>query len=155
SEIGVQLANYATEHGYIFNGPNVIEYEEDAKLPIGKMRVAASAAADVSAEEMPIPPRKNALFVEVNGVRHPITPPGLTIGRGNEVDLRINDPGISREHARINAEMRADGLALTVEDLGSTNGVKLNGQKVASAAIGEGDEIDLGKTTLAIVGANV
>ena len=42
-------------------------------------------------------PRPGA-FLEVNGTRHPLQPPGLVVGRGTEADLRINDPGVSRRH---------------------------------------------------------
>ncbi len=48
------------------------------------------------------------------------------IGRGDDTDLRIDDPGISRHHA----ELRRSGGDVTIVDLGSTNGVVVDGQRV-------------------------
>ncbi|MDR1853268.1 MAG: FHA domain-containing protein [Propionibacteriaceae bacterium] len=160
AEITQQLNEYAAEHNYIFNGPITIDYIQDAKLPVGKMKVVSQAVAGVSAPDEPVvpptAPRRNTLFVEVNGVRHQLTPPGLTIGRGNDADLRINDPGISRIHARIVVNPGDDGLACYIEDLQSTNGIKVDGVKVERAELHEGSTITLGKTTAHIVGgANV
>lgn len=50
SEILPQLRNYATEHGYIFNGPLTIEYQLDAALPVGRFTVTSAAVAGVDAE---------------------------------------------------------------------------------------------------------
>ncbi|MDR3069601.1 MAG: DUF3662 and FHA domain-containing protein [Propionibacteriaceae bacterium] len=151
AEISAQLSAYALEHDYVLNGTISIDYEEDEKLPIGKMRVVATSEASVASDEQIIPPRRNSVFVEVNGVRHPLIPGSLTIGRGNEVDLRINDPGISREHARIDAESSGMGLAIKITDLGSTNGLKVNGQKTPGAPLIVGSVVDIGKTQLKIV----
>ena len=52
------------------------------------------------------------------------------IGRGSETDLRIDDPGISRNHA----ELRRSGGDVTIVDLGSTNGVVIDGRRVDQAA---------------------
>jgi hypothetical protein len=151
AEIATVLAQYASERGYVLNGHIVIDYAEDEELAVGRIKVESTAAAGVDADDVPVPPRKNAMFVEVNGVRHPLTPPGLTIGRGSEVDLRINDPGISREHARIDVEVTASGPALSVTDLGSTNGIKVDGRKTAAAPLAVGSVVDMGKTKLRIV----
>jgi len=161
AEITQQLNEYAAERGYIFNGAIVIDYAKDTKLPVGKMKVASQAVAGVDVPQEPIgapptAPRRNTLYIEVNGVRHQLTPPGLTIGRGNDADLRINDPGISRIHARIVVSPGDDGLATYIEDLQSTNGIKVDGVKVERAELHEGSVISLGKTTAHIVGgANV
>ena len=45
-------------------------------------------------------------FLEVNGTRHPLQPPGLVVGRGTEADLRINDPGVSRRHIEFTVHRR-------------------------------------------------
>ncbi|MDR1790080.1 MAG: FHA domain-containing protein [Propionibacteriaceae bacterium] len=151
AEIIPVVSEYASNHDYVFNGPVAIEYAEDPKLPIGRFRVESSAVSEVNAEVAPPPPSYNALFVEVNGVRHPLTPPGLTVGRGNEVELRINDPGISREHARIEVEYTINGPIVTVTDLASTNGIKVNGRKVDTTVLNVGDVISLGKSELRVV----
>jgi diguanylate cyclase (GGDEF)-like protein len=68
----------------------------------------------------------------------------VVLGRGDKVDLRLIDDGISREHARI---LRQDGQLL-LEDLGSTNGTYCNGERVQRHALAEGDKILLGSTTI-------
>jgi len=151
SEILPQLRNYATEHGYIFNGPLTIEYVLDASLPVGRFTVASAAVAGVDAEPAtPSEIRHAALVVEVNGVRHPLNPPGLSIGRGTEADLRINDPGVSRLHARIVVNGTGPQQQLWIEDLGSTNGIVVDGQRVRHSALGDGSRIEIGSSRLSI-----
>lgn len=63
------------------------------------------------------------------------------LGRGTEADVWVDDGGVSRRHARITC--RADGRYF-VEDLGSTNGTFLSGQRIESAEIKPGDRLQLG-----------
>ena len=79
-----------------------------------------------------------------------MTPPGFTIGRGSEADLRINDPGISRLHARISCEDDPQGMKITIQDLNSTNGVIVNGERVTSTELGDGSRIEIGKTRMLV-----
>ncbi len=151
SEIVPQLRNYATEHGYLFNGPVTIDYSLDESLPVGRFTVTSAAVAGVEQAEPATPSeiRQATLVVEVNGVRHPLTPPGLSIGRGTDADLRINDPGVSRLHARI--VVGSTPQQLRVEDLGSTNGIVVDGQRVREASLAQGSRIEIGSTRLTIV----
>lgn len=67
----------------------------------------------------------------------------ILVGRAPTADVRIEDPRVSRLHARI--EMRDDGVY--VEDLGSRNGTFVDGQPVATGRrLAAGDEITLGNT---------
>jgi two-component system, cell cycle response regulator len=68
----------------------------------------------------------------------------IVIGRGDKVDLRLVDDGISREHVRLFKE----GGRIVLEDLGSTNGTYCNGQRVARQPLAEGDKILIGSTTI-------
>jgi diguanylate cyclase (GGDEF)-like protein len=68
----------------------------------------------------------------------------MVIGRGDKVDLRLVDDGISREHARI----VKDGGQMVLEDMGSTNGTYCNGGLVTRQPLSEGDKILLGSTTI-------
>lgn len=153
AEIAPQLRDYATDKGYIFNGPVMIEYALDAGLPVGRFTVKSAAVAGVDAAEEATPSeiRSANLVVEVNGVRHPLSPPGITIGRGTDADLRINDPGVSRLHARINVVGSGSGQRITIEDLGSTNGITVDGQRTRHATLNMGSRIEIGSTRLAIV----
>jgi len=70
----------------------------------------------------------------------------LTIGRGPDNGLVVRDGRASRHHARI--DVRRGSLVLT--DLGSTNGSWVNDRRVESIALGEGDQVRIGLTTLII-----
>jgi diguanylate cyclase (GGDEF)-like protein len=69
----------------------------------------------------------------------------LTVGRGSGTDLCVDDPGISRRHARVR---RGDDGAFYVEDLGSTNGTFVSGRRTAVSRLVSGDYIQLGATLL-------
>lgn len=155
SEIAPQLLTYAAEKGYIFNGPVSIEYALDESLPIGRFTINSAAVAGVVDTVEPVASggrqHTTGLVVEVNGVRHPLTSPGVTIGRGTDADLRINDPGVSRLHARINVVESDAGTSLSIEDLGSTNGITVEGTRTRQAALTQGSRIEIGSTKLKIV----
>ena len=68
----------------------------------------------------------------------------VMIGRNPTTHITLLDEGISREHALILYD--EDEAIYTIEDLASTNGTKLNGKRVRSAALSEGDEIQIGQT---------
>ena len=95
--------------------------------------------------------RRATVILEVNGMKHPLDPPGIVIGRGTEADLRINDPGVSRRHAeiRVHANDRS-GTDVSVVDLGSTNGMLVNGHKVKQATLDDGGQIKIGNTTMTV-----
>ena len=63
--------------------------------------------------------------------------PGTTVGRGTTAHLRIQRPTVARQHARFE---RA-GDRWFVEDLGSTNGTVVRGDRVVRAEVGDGDVI--------------
>lgn len=67
----------------------------------------------------------------------------LVIGRSPDVDLCVDDPGISRHHARI---ARTKDGGFYVEDLGSTNGTMVGGERVGVARIESGDYLQIGAT---------
>jgi hypothetical protein len=66
-----------------------------------------------------------------------------TVGRSQDNDIVINDPNVSRKHARIS---RADN-GFVVEDLGSTNGTLLDGAPIDRERIEGGDELTFGQST--------
>jgi class 3 adenylate cyclase len=70
----------------------------------------------------------------------------LVLGRG-DADLVIDDPSVSRRHA----VFRLTGEALELEDLGSRNGTKVNGEQITAArTLRPGDSVELGGTVIAI-----
>ncbi len=167
TELAAELKHHASEMGYVFNGPIRIHFTLTPTLPTGRFTVASEAVAGV--EERGIPAKgaqpaagrpapapspaavqRQQLVLEVNGTRHALQPPGLVIGRGTEADLRINDPGISRRHAEIRVEAQGSTLRLHIVDLGSTNGITVNGHKVREAALQEGSRIEIGSTRMLV-----
>ncbi|HLU68028.1 MAG TPA: GGDEF domain-containing protein, partial [Kofleriaceae bacterium] len=68
----------------------------------------------------------------------------MTLGRGGGADVRLVDEGISRFHCRI----RSEGGELLVEDLQSRNGTFLNGERITTRRLEDGDKIQLGRTTV-------
>jgi len=74
----------------------------------------------------------------------------MTIGRTPENDIFINDPKVSRRHARILVD-QSQGEVLpkcVIVDLGSTNGIRVNDRKVKEAELSEGDKVSFGDTIL-------
>jgi pSer/pThr/pTyr-binding forkhead associated (FHA) protein len=63
-----------------------------------------------------------------------------TLGRGDDADLVIESEAASRKHAAIEFA----GGNFRIRDLGSTNGVLLNGESVAAAELHHGDQIEIG-----------
>lgn len=149
AEIVPELKQHAKERGYIFNGPIQISLEVDESLPTGRFTVRSEAVAGVedSAPADTEMIERARLVLEVNGMRHPLQPPGFSIGRGSDADIRINDPGISRRHAEV--QVHADGR-MRIVDLGSTNGIVVNGERVRQAEISDGARIEIGKTRMLV-----
>ena len=73
----------------------------------------------------------------------------VLIGRSPSTNVTLIDEGISREHAMVLFDEASSSF--TIEDLGSTNGTKLNGTRVRSAQLCEGDEIQIGQTLFRFV----
>jgi len=151
AEITADVREYAAEHEYIFSGPICIQWEERPDLPVGRFLVASETVSDVDLPPSSAGLLKSAnLVLEVNGVRHPLTPPGFTVGRGADADVRINDPGISRIHAQFSVTGAGPTLRVRITDLNSTNGILVDGRKVAEADLTDGSRIDIGKTQMLI-----
>ena len=64
----------------------------------------------------------------------------VVLGRSREADIVLDDPNVSRRHA----ELRREQDRWAISDLGSTNGVKVNGRRVERRELEPGDEIVLG-----------
>jgi hypothetical protein len=82
--------------------------------------------------------------LDIDGRRYPLTKSRTIIGRGSEADITVNDTGTSRKHV----EILWDGERGQVNDLGSTNGSKLNGQPVGKAPLAPDSVIEIGRTRI-------
>jgi hypothetical protein len=134
----------------------------DSDVTRGEVEVEASASEratpgdsfpDTATRVFEIPvPRAPRASLEVREPgrlsRHVEVTGPMRIGRATDSELPLKDPRVSRMHARVHA--RDGHLVLT--DLGSTNGTRVNGQRIREVVLGEGDVISIGETEL-VVGA--
>jgi hypothetical protein len=86
-------------------------------------------------------PRRGTARLRIDGRSELLGSGGATLGRSREADIVIDDANVSRKHA----EVRPSGGSWIVRDLGSTNGVKVNGRRIQSPqSLKRGDVIELG-----------
>ena len=145
-----ELEEHAATQGYAFPGPISIEFVGADDLTTGRFRIRSRAEGRVTGHATATQAGRASAVLEVNGTRHPLTTPGLVIGRGSEADLRINDPGISRRHAEFSVSGHGSDLGIEVHDLGSTNGITVDGHRVTRASLRDGSVVRAGSTTLTV-----
>jgi predicted component of type VI protein secretion system len=109
-------------------------------------RTIIQRAGQASAAAAPPSARQSAgALLLVAGRRLVLPASGAVLGRSRECDVVLDDSGISRRHAQI----RPRGEGWTIADLGSTNGVRLNGRRVeGEASLRGGDRVELGSTEI-------
>jgi pSer/pThr/pTyr-binding forkhead associated (FHA) protein len=93
-------------------------------------------------DEPPPEPQREVVTLTVAGRAHEITSPSVVVGRSREADIRVADVNVSRRHA----EVRQEGAGYWIVDLGSTNGVEVNGKRVERTRLRDGDRIVIGST---------
>src|SRR5213075_3320836 len=71
----------------------------------------------------------------------------IIIGRSSELDMVLVEDMVSRKHAKITT----DDKAVTIQDLGSTNGTFVNGEKVRKVELKDGDRILIGTSIIKLV----
>jgi hypothetical protein len=153
-ELTDMLREHAHEQSYVFTGPVSITFDQTDELSTGRFHVRSAALAKVTpSSERSVTDtavRRANVVLEVNGMRHPLEPPGLVVGRGTDADLRINDPGVSRRHVEIRVIPAENEPRVSVVDLGSTNGMQVNGRRVEQATLEDGTTVKIGNTTMTI-----
>jgi hypothetical protein len=158
------ILDFVRKRGYIITDRPQIELVADPALVRGDIEVetapeptgtdnAAIAAAGTSTEVLANSPNPSATMaiLRVDGPGEPgrevaLDHLPLTIGRAHDNGLVLADREVSRHHARI--AVQRGGLVLT--DLGSTNGVRVNGRQVREVVLAMGDRITLGRTALVV-----
>jgi Protein of unknown function (DUF3662)/FHA domain len=172
-----ELEQYLTEHGrregYVLLSKPEVSFETDEDLEVGLFgianrmiqrespdeepeqapetgatriyRAAPTETEAASAEELGLEPEPEPIAsLTINGTSHELRKPNVLIGRSKECDIRVSDPNVSRKHA----EIRQEGSAYWIVDLGSTNGLAVNGRQLKRSKLDEGDRITLGSTEL-------
>ena len=135
-ELDTLVHAHAKAQGYSFAGPVTIAIRRDDELATGTLRVDSSTAQGGRVSWRGV--------VDVEGRRIPLTKSRTVIGRGSDADITIGDAGSSRKHV----EVLWDGERAMMRDLGSTNGTKVNGQKVREAPLPSDTTITIGRTDL-------
>jgi len=107
-----------------------------------------SAVRDASPAPAEAPPRRAEAkprgVVTVDDRRYVLDAERSTIGRSRDADCVLRDPNVSRHHAELRRSPRGEW---TIADLGSTNGIKVNGRRVGSTRLKSGDQVTVGTTT--------
>lgn len=153
------LQEKAEKDQLCFIGPLTVVFQADSELTRGKLRVEAAfeegeiggaEPEDVVTADTQVYRRSPSSigFLVVNQGRAfgggvPLRD-GLTIGRNMGCDLVLDEPNVSRIHARVVCR----GGQWFIEDNNSTNGLLVNGERVDSALLRFGDEIKIGTARL-------
>jgi hypothetical protein len=168
-ELAAMVKEHAADSGYSFVGPVEVGFEHRRDIGTGVFRIRSGMhAADAAAEPVPAaapkagePAAQPASPSPTPAGAYPHRPRVLlsagdeesayflthavtVIGRASECDLRLEDPGVSRKHA----EIRYSDGRVGVVDLGSTNGISVNGKQAERVELKDGDRIDIGHSTL-------
>ncbi|WP_166869582.1 MULTISPECIES: DUF3662 and FHA domain-containing protein [unclassified Salinibacterium] len=129
------VQQHANAQRYSFAGGIDIALENDPNLPTGVVRIDSE---NVQGAVVWTP------VLDIAGRRHTLAKGRTVIGRGSDADITLDDAGTSRQHI----EILWDGTRAQVTDLGSTNGSKLNGQKVTKALLEPDSVIEIGRTRI-------
>lgn len=105
----------------------------------GREPLAPSPAAPRSYRERP--------RLEIDGQQYPLLGAITVIGRDDDVDIVLDDGGISRRHSEIRVTNDGPHLVAKISDLGSTNGTFVNGERIRSVRLQDGDRVTVGRTS--------
>jgi hypothetical protein len=170
-ELSGHLLEHARRHDYDLLTRPVVEMDKDDRLRLGEFGIqtrmvkpppregAEPTQGDpghtmvYSAQQQDKRSKKRApqarlvntkAIVALDDRRYVLEGPTATLGRSKECECVIPDPNISRRHAQLR---RNSGGDWQVVDMGSTNGIKVNGRRVDSSRLSPGDEVTIGTTT--------
>jgi len=135
-ELTAAVREHAGREGYQFVGPVKLELHLDPELSVSTFAIESEL---VEGEDRP-----SDWLVLPDGRRVGIGSQVVTIGRLPECAVVLDDPNVSRRHAQV----RREGDAVFVVDLGSTNGTRVNGVPVREHRLVAGDVISVGTTAL-------
>jgi Protein of unknown function (DUF3662)/Inner membrane component of T3SS, cytoplasmic domain len=169
-----ELSDYLLEHGrqerFALTSRPQVEFHTDDRLELGEFGIQAQLLGAPDEEEAgpeaapsagdfghtmvyspdrapqrlePELGRRQALLVS-EGRRNVLSGDRVLVGRSRECDVVVSDPNVSRRHI----ELRRGDRGWTAIDLGSTNGMKINGRRVSQAQLDPGDRITIGVSDL-------
>ena len=150
TELATLVRDYGAEQRYTLLGPVQVTLAQDDELETGIFRVRSEARAEVSSQPHgragePASPDVDVRQprLEVGGTAYPLVRAITRLGRGSDTDIRIEDPGASRNHCEI-----VLGQPVIIRDLSSTNGTFVNGERISQLEISNGTVIMIGSTQM-------
>jgi hypothetical protein len=171
-ELSGYLLDHARRRGYDLLTRPAVDFSTDERLRLGEFGIQARLVkppahegeapkqgeeghtmvySAVRERERPKrAERSTAALVETRAVvsledrRYVLEGPRATIGRSKSAECVLSDPNVSRRHAELR---RSESGDWQIVDLGSTNGVKVNGRRVASTRLSPGDQVTIGTTS--------
>ena len=171
-ELSAYLLEHAKRHDYALLTRPEVNLETDERLRLGEFGIqtrlvkpparegeSASQGEEGHTMVYSVPPKQakqkrrpppaarlteTRAIVSLDDRRYVLDGPVATLGRSRDCECVIADPNISRRHAELRRNPSGDWQ---VVDLGSTNGVKVNGRKVDSSRLAPGDDVTVGTTT--------
>src|SRR5919201_4742409 len=172
-ELQEYLSEHARREDYALLSPPRVLMETDADLDMGEFGIATrmvqpdrrrAAAGEPSSDLEPgatmiykkpaaptqaVSPEELGMERELvtltfDGTRHEVKQRRVVIGSTRDCDIQLTDANVSRRHA----ELRQEGASYWIVDLGSTNGMEVNGKRVKRAKLRTGDRITLGSTEI-------
>jgi hypothetical protein len=123
-------------------GPTSRPPSPPAPEPLAGQATSVYAAPQVSAPRAELAVRSGGQLIK----RIPVRPGALRLGRALDNDIVLSDAKVSRHHGQFGIRM---GM-LVYTDLRSTNGTFLNGRAVTEIALGPGDVLQIGSSTVTI-----
>jgi hypothetical protein len=138
TELVEAVREYAREEGYHFMGPVTVDLRVDNSLKPGRFGISSQ----IKQSE---PGKRPGTIVMPSGERIELTDEPNVIGRLGNCRIIISDTNTSRQHAQITRL----GSGFAINDLGSTNGTFVNGERViADRRLADGDIITVGAVSL-------
>jgi len=144
-ELATNVTDHAAAQHYAFVGPVSVSFQMREDLEAGRFQLhSASVRGNVAPAAPNATPGARHPLVDIDGQRYLLTGPVTVIGRGSEADIVVDDPGVSRKHLEI--RVTPDGVIAT--DLGSTNGLYVEGHQVPAATLLDGNSLTIGRTRI-------
>jgi len=143
-ELAENVTQHAASQRYAFVGPVTVSFETDDDLDDGRFTVRSASVRGSAAPVAGARPSARHPLIDIDGQRYLLTGPVTVIGRGSEADIVVDDAGVSRRHLEI--RVTPDGVIAT--DLGSTNGVFVEGHQVPAATLLDGNTLTIGRTRI-------
>ena len=158
AELGTLADAYSSEQRYTTVDAAHVTFDLDSELETGVFRIRSTAAkrpvdaipaalvAQDATPQVPLTaftPEATPYLTSITGEEFKITQSVTNIGRGVEADIQIDDTSVSRLHCAI-----VLGSDVLVRDLGSTNGLVVDGTRTTEALLRDGSIIKIGNITL-------